>query len=473
MIEDITEHDGGGGAEDEPDADTAPPPEFKKHSSSFFRKCFLAILPNLVLLTGAFFITSTFTARLANEQFHFEQVSKAIDVWSQEGSPAKAIQILESAEADGAIHLLRVLQDLSLGSRAYDSDSVSLDSAITSGWLRNKVTQPGNDSEPEPLPAARLFIKCSRALADQETGIRFLIDEIKLDGEPWWQASCIVALRSRPLPRNELRSELITLLRSLVADSEVPSLLRRQAFLTLIYHGERALTRAVVDDLVIDGHNWPKRPLTLQGGRLAIVQAEGLALWKSRGELVTGSNFGSSTGKQPLGFELILAGHISDCSFLGASFESTHVRGRSTLTAEGVLDSRATGVSLEGARVISCKFSELTMESAIFRETIVRRTVFEDCELMNVDWQGDPGATSLSDVVFRNCKLRWAQFTNATLTDVAFYNCDLRDANFSSTEVTHLTICPECLLSNATFRGSSLSASELKKIEQDHPGVNQ
>ena len=134
-----------------------------------------------------------------------------------------------------------------------------------------------------------------------------------------------------------------------------------------------------------------------------------------------------------------------------------------TWTDALVQDVRLTGVEMDDARFVDCRFERCDLSAVAFTRLSMRRVELADCRLTGIDL----GAADLHDVRFTSCKLDDAnlrgvkgervtfvdcvlggtEFAQATLEDAVFESCKLAGVDLRRAVLTGTTF-PECDLSD-------------------------
>jgi uncharacterized protein YjbI with pentapeptide repeats len=111
-----------------------------------------------------------------------------------------------------------------------------------------------------------------------------------------------------------------------------------------------------------------------------------------------------------------------DCVFAGANLANLRTERSAMLRAR--LDSvRMTGLHWVGGTLEDVVVSQCRVDLSSFRFTVLRRVVFEGCNLTGADFQN----ADLTGVQFRDCDLTRAQFSQATMEGARFARCTLLD----------------------------------------------
>ena len=77
---------------------------------------------------------------------------------------------------------------------------------------------------------------------------------------------------------------------------------------------------------------------------------------------------------------------------------------------------------------INCQFIDCDLSLANFRETVLTDTIFENCELIGI--QFDEIKQDPITIIFKSCKLMLSSFYNLNLKNSKFQNCNLNNTDF-------------------------------------------
>jgi uncharacterized protein YjbI with pentapeptide repeats len=129
------------------------------------------------------------------------------------------------------------------------------------------------------------------------------------------------------------------------------------------------------------------------------------------------------------------------------------------------------------ARFESGTFSRVDMHDTLFTGLKLVDTRLEGCDMANADWRQCElqrvellgcrmlgfGAVEgrLHDVLFKECKARFARFHSATLKWTRFEKCDLTDADFHNADLSGVVFAG-CDLTGCDMKGAKLAGADLR-----------
>jgi uncharacterized protein YjbI with pentapeptide repeats len=139
-----------------------------------------------------------------------------------------------------------------------------------------------------------------------------------------------------------------------------------------------------------------------------------------------------------------------------------------------VADVDLSGREAAGAELDQCTYAGVSFSSVRLRRATVRDVQFDRCDLANLLARDSSMvrvavlgsrmtgvallATSLRDVLFRDCRIDLASFAACKFADVTFANCRLDQANFGDADLSGVQF-ERCGLSGAQFSGATLAGA--------------
>jgi uncharacterized protein YjbI with pentapeptide repeats len=103
-------------------------------------------------------------------------------------------------------------------------------------------------------------------------------------------------------------------------------------------------------------------------------------------------------------------------------------------------------------RLEDCVFEGCDLQRILPNRLALRGVVFKDTRLMGVDWTG---VSTLPNVHFEKCDLRYSSYVKLILRKTRFVNCMAREANFIETDLTDSDFSGTDL-QNSTIQGCVL-----------------
>lgn len=133
-----------------------------------------------------------------------------------------------------------------------------------------------------------------------------------------------------------------------------------------------------------------------------------------------------------------------------------------------------------GAELDQCRYTAVNFGHVEMRRATVRDVEFDRCDLANVLVRDSSMvrvrvgasrmtglallASSVRDVVFRDCRMDLASFSGTRFADVVFTNCRLDQANFGDADLSGVRF-DACDLSGAQFSGATLDGTRFSGCE--------
>ncbi|WP_413587080.1 pentapeptide repeat-containing protein [Bdellovibrio sp. HCB274] len=117
-----------------------------------------------------------------------------------------------------------------------------------------------------------------------------------------------------------------------------------------------------------------------------------------------------------------------------------------------------TEYELKSAVFIDCKFIGCHLANCSLLNVSLRGVVFEDCNLMGINWTEVRKNGSFS---FKGCKLDYSSFQAVDLRGVSFENCVIREADFSGANLSKSSFS-QANLSGTSFANANLEKADLR-----------
>lgn len=403
--------------------------------------------PNLLLVIGALLVTFLYTSRQQREKqdqdelaFKRQQITRATELWIQEGSASRAIPLLSDLGEPAVGTLLAILIE------AHPRSVVG--------------TTPTGSA----IASADDFFDSSQSLLRMGApGINALLRRIKEDGRISTRIACTRAFQTITLSKGTLLNAVEKSLKGILADESEPAELRREAFASLLFQNIRDFDLAYVDDLTIS----PDVPLRLgrirwKSGRLSLLAASRLSLSEQK-EADQGSEFGTAgTGRGRPGVTILIRADIRDARLMHCKFHNVHLHGGRYSTVDGLVRCNGYGVFFTGSQFVHCHIDHLVLQTPRFDAAVIRDCQFSYCSLARSNWIGE--TTVITDTVFDDCDLRSAEFKDVHFRNVRFVRCHLEDTQFHGAVASSISF-ERCHVGKAQFGGSNITRAVFADCE--------
>jgi uncharacterized protein YjbI with pentapeptide repeats len=139
-----------------------------------------------------------------------------------------------------------------------------------------------------------------------------------------------------------------------------------------------------------------------------------------------------------------------------------------------VSDIDLSGRHAANAELDQCRYTAVSFGSVEMRRATIKDAEFDRCDLANLLARDSSMlrvrvrasrmtglallASSVRDVVFRDCRMDLASFSGSRFADVVFANCRLDQANFGDADLSGVRF-DSCDLSGAQFSGATLTGA--------------
>lgn len=125
-----------------------------------------------------------------------------------------------------------------------------------------------------------------------------------------------------------------------------------------------------------------------------------------------------------------------------------------TWTDALVKDVRLSGIEMDDARFVDCRFERCDLSGVAFTRLSMRRVELADCRLTGVDL----GAAALHDVRFTSCKVDDANLRGVRGERVTFADCVLGGTEFAQATLED-AVFESCKLAGVDFRRAVLTGA--------------